>query len=32
MQDKEITEKIIGCAYRVYNTMGFWNPSTRNAF
>lgn len=23
MQYKEITEKIIGCAYRVYNTMGF---------
>ena len=23
MQHKEITEKIIGCAYRVYNKMGF---------
>ena len=23
MQYKELTEKIIGCAYRVYNTMGF---------
>jgi len=23
MQHKELTEKIIGCAYRVYNTMGF---------
>ena len=23
MQHREITEKIIGCAYRVYNTMGF---------
>jgi len=23
MEQKEITEKIIGCAYRVYNTMGF---------
>jgi GxxExxY protein len=23
MQDEIITEKIIGCAYRVYNTMGF---------
>jgi len=23
MQHKEMTEKIIGCAYRVYNKMGF---------
>ena len=23
MQHQQITEKIIGCAYRVYNTMGF---------
>ena len=23
MQHKEVTEKIIGCAYRVYNKMGF---------
>jgi hypothetical protein len=23
MQYKNLTEKIIGCAYRVYNTMGF---------
>ncbi len=23
MQYQELTEKIIGCAYRVYNTMGF---------
>jgi GxxExxY protein len=23
MQHKEITEKIIGCAYHVYNKMGF---------
>lgn len=23
MQHKELTEKIIGCAYRVYNKMGF---------
>jgi GxxExxY protein len=23
MEDKELTETIIGCAYRVYNTMGF---------
>lgn len=23
MQNKLITEKIIGCAYKVYNTMGF---------
>jgi GxxExxY protein len=23
MQNKVITEKIIGCAYKVYNTMGF---------
>ena len=23
MQNKDITEKIIGCAYRVYNKMGF---------
>lgn len=23
MQHKELTEKIIGCAYKVYNTMGF---------
>ncbi len=23
MQYKELTEKIIGCAYRVYNTMGY---------
>ena len=23
MQHEELTEKIIGCAYRVYNTMGF---------
>jgi len=23
LQHQEITEKIIGCAYRVYNTMGF---------
>ena len=23
MEYKEITEKIIGCAYAVYNTMGF---------
>ncbi|MEW6606508.1 MAG: GxxExxY protein [bacterium] len=23
MKYKELTEKIIGCAYRVYNTMGF---------
>ncbi len=23
MQHKELTEKIIGCAYRVYNTMGY---------
>ena len=23
MRNKEITEKIIGCAYRVYNKMGF---------
>jgi len=23
MQHKEMTEKIIGCAYQVYNKMGF---------
>ena len=23
MENKELTEKIIGCAYRVYNKMGF---------
>ena len=23
MEHKELTERIIGCAYRVYNTMGF---------
>ena len=23
MEHRELTEKIIGCAYRVYNTMGF---------
>ena len=23
MEHKDLTEKIIGCAYRVYNTMGF---------
>ena len=23
MEFKEITEKIIGCAYKVYNTMGY---------
>ncbi len=23
MEHKELTEKIIGCAYKVYNTMGF---------
>ena len=23
MECEELTEKIIGCAYRVYNTMGF---------
>jgi len=23
MEFKELTEKIIGCAYRVYNKMGF---------
>ena len=23
MEHKELTEKVIGCAYRVYNRMGF---------
>ena len=23
MEYKELTEKVIGCAFRVYNTMGF---------
>ena len=23
MEHKEMTEKIIGCAYKVYNTLGF---------
>ena len=23
MKNDELTEKIIGCAYKVYNTMGF---------
>ena len=23
MEHKELTEKVIGCAYRVYNKMGF---------